>query len=120
MSYFIKPSVYLKFLLPAMTDSEPHSGHMNILSGLLKNVQAAELSTHVESIISFFVKPEICEIHDPLFKKYLLEAIEFMLATCKSECKEFSYEFFKIYVTVQTKTLDEFDNHCNYNYYDDK
>jgi hypothetical protein len=112
MSYFISPSVYLKLLLPAISDSEPHSGHMNILSGLLKNVQSAELSIHVESIITILVKPEICEIHDPLFKKYLLQVIEYILVACKSECQKFSYDIFKIYITVQTTTMDEFDNHC--------
>lgn len=112
MSYFIAPSIYLKFLLPAISDTEPHSGHMNILSGLLKNVIPAELSTHVKSIITLFVKPEICEIHDPLFKKYFLQVIEYLLIACKSECQLFSYELFKIYITVQSTTLDQFDNHC--------
>lgn len=117
MSYFISPSIYLKLLLPALSDSEPHSGHMNILSGLLKNVQSTELSTLVGSIITLFVKPEICEIHDHLFKKYLLQVIEYMLVACKSECQQFSYELFKIYITVQTTTMDEFDNHCKCYYY---
>lgn len=113
MSYFISPSIYLKFLLPAISDGEPHSGHMNILSGLLKNVIPDELSSvHVESIITLFVKPEICEIYDPLFKKYLLQVIECILVACKSECQKFSYELFNIYITVQATTLDKFDDHC--------
>lgn len=70
-------------MLPAMRDAEPHSGHMNILSGLLKNVKPAELSIHVESIITLFVKPEICEVYDPLFKTYLLQVIENVLGACK-------------------------------------
>lgn len=114
MSYFVAPSIYLKFLLPAINDTEPHSGHMNILSGLLKNVIPAELSTHIESIINLFVKPEICEIYDPLFKKYLLQAIEYLLVACKLECQQFSYDIFKIYITVQSSTLDQFDSHCKF------
>lgn len=113
MSYFISPSVYLKFLLPAISDTEPHVGHMDILAGLLKNVKSAELSSHVASIITLLVKPEICEIYDPVFKKYLLQAIEYTLIACKSECQEFSYELFKLYITVQSTILDEFFyDHC--------
>jgi len=112
MSYFISPSVYLKFLLPALSETEPHLGHMNVLAGLLKNVTQAELSTHVGSISTLLAKPEICEVYDPKFKKYLLQVIEYMLSACKSECQEFSYELFKIYITVQSTTLDQFDNHC--------
>lgn len=114
MSYFLSPDVYLKFLLPAMQDSEPHSGHMNILSGLLKNAKPDELSEHVESIITLLVTPEICEVYDPLFKIYLLHVIEYILIICKSKCQEFSYELFKIYITVQTTTLDKFDDHCKW------
>lgn len=98
-----------------MHDVEPHSGHMNILSGLLKNVKPAELSTHVESIITLFVKPEICEVYDSLFKTYLLQVIENVLGACRSECQEFSYELFKIYITVQSTTLNQFDDHCKLN-----
>lgn len=115
MSYFVSPSVFLKFLLPAMSDTEPHAGHMDILSGLLKNVKSDELSSHVGSIITLLAKPEICEIYDPLFKKYLLQVIEHTLIACKSECQEFSYELFKIYITTQSTVLDEFfDDHCKY------
>lgn len=114
MSYFISPSIYLKFLLPELSNTEPHLGHMDVLSGLLKNVIPTELSTHIGSIITLLVKPEICEIYDPLFKRYLLQVIENMLIACKSECQEFSYELFKIYITVQSSTLDQFDNHCKY------
>ncbi|KAE9539721.1 hypothetical protein AGLY_004973 [Aphis glycines] len=110
MSYFISPSTYLKFLLPTMSDIEPHVGHLIILSGLLKNVKSFELSTHVKSIITFLEKPEICEVYDPLFKKYLLQVIEYVLVACESECQEFSYELFKIYITVQSTTLDQFDD----------
>ncbi|VVC44258.1 Armadillo-type fold,Armadillo-like helical [Cinara cedri] len=110
MSYFISPDTYLKFLLPAMSDTEPHLGHMNVLSGLLKNVKPDELSTHVQSIITLFVKPEICEVYDPLFKKYLLQVIEYMLIACKLECQEFSYELFKIYITVKSTMLDQFED----------
>lgn len=100
--------------MPAITDNEPHSGHMAILAGLLKNVIPAELSTHVGSIINLFVKPEICELYDPLFKKYLLQVIEYMIIACKIKCQEFHYELFKIYITIQAKTFDQFDNHCKY------
>jgi len=117
MSYFISPSIYLKFLIPAMSDSEPHAGHMIILSGLLKNVKSVELSTHVKSIITFLEKPEICEVYDPLFKKYLLQAIEYVLVACESECQELSYELFKIYITVQSTSLDSFDNNCKCYFY---
>lgn len=120
MSYFISPNIYLKFLVPAISDGEPHSGHMNILSGLLKNVTPTELSIHVESIISLLVKPEICEVYDPLFKKYLLQVIEYILVACKSECKEFCYELFKIYITIQTTTLDQFDDHSKCYFYKGK
>lgn len=112
MSYFISPDTYLKFLLPVLSDTEPHSGHINVLSGLLKNVKSDELSTHIQSIITLFVKPEICEVYDPLFKKYLLQVIEYILIACKLECQQFSYELFKIYITVQSTTLDQFDKHC--------
>lgn len=112
MSFFISPSIYLKFLLPEISESEPHLGHLIILSGLLKNVTQAELSSHMESIVNVLVKPEICEIHDTLFKKYLLQVIEYMLIVSKSVCQEFSYIFFKIYITVQSTTSDSFDNHC--------
>lgn len=117
MSYFISPSIYLKFLIPAMSDTEPHAGHMIILSGLLKNVNSVELSTHVKSIITFLEKPEICEVYDPLFKKYLLQVIEYVLVACESECQELSYELFKIYITVQSTTLDSFDNNCKCYFY---
>lgn len=112
MSFFISPSIYLKFLLPALSENEPHSGHMNVLAGLLKNATKAELSTHVGSISTLLAKPEISEVYDPVFKKYLLQVIEYMLFTCKSECQEFSYELFKVYITVQSTTLDQFNNHC--------
>jgi len=118
MSYFISPSIYLKFLLPELSDTEPHLGHMDILSGLLKNVIPAELSIHVGTIITLFVKPEICEMYDPLFKKYLLRVIEYMIIACKLECQQFSYELFKIYITVQSTTLDQFDNHCKYYFHE--
>lgn len=114
MGYFISPDIYLKFLLTAMSDAEPHSGQMNILSGLMKNVTSVALNDHVESIITLLVTPEICETYDPLFKKYLLQVIEYMLIACKSKCQEFSYELFKIYITVQTTTLNKFDDHCEY------
>jgi len=112
MSYFISPSIYLKFLLPALSDTEPDLGLINILAGLLKNVTQAELSTHVGSLSTLLAKPQICEVRDPVFKKYLLQVIEYMLLACKSECQEFSYELFKVYITVQSITLDQFDNHC--------
>jgi len=114
MSYFISPNIYLKFLLPAICETEPHSGHLNILAGLLKNVIPAQLSSHVGSIITILVKSEICEVHDPLFKRYLLQVIEYILVACKLECQEFSYELFKIYITIQSTTLDQIENHCKY------
>lgn len=112
MSYFISPSIYLKFLLPVISETEPHSGHINILAGLLKNVKQTELSTHVGSICTLLAKPEICEIYDALFKTYLLQVVEYMLRACKPECQEYSYELFKVYITVQSTTLEQFDSHC--------
>lgn len=104
-------------MLPAISDNEPHSGHMEILAGLLKNVKPAELSTHIESIINLLVKPEICEVYDPLFKKYLLQVVEYLLIACKVECQEFHYEIFKIYITIQSTTLDHIEDHCTYYFY---
>lgn len=112
MSYFVSPSLYLHFLLPTLVCTEPHSGFMYILAGLLKNVTQAELFTHVGSISTQLAKPRICEVYDPVFQEYLLEVIEYMLVACKSECQEISYELFKVFITVQSTTLDEFDNHC--------
>lgn len=100
-----------------MSDTEPHVGHLIILSGLLKNVKPEELSTHVELIITFLEKPEICEVYDPLFKQFLLQIIEYVLFACKSECQELSYKLFKIYITVQSTTLDQFDDSCKYYFY---
>ncbi|CAI6366006.1 unnamed protein product [Macrosiphum euphorbiae] len=109
MSYFISPSINLKFLIPTMSDTKPHVGHMIILSGLLKNVKSIELSTHMKSIITLLEKPEICEVCDSLFENYLLQVIQVIghvFDACESECQELSYELFKIFITVQRTTLD--------------
>ncbi|XP_050431028.1 dynein axonemal assembly factor 5 [Adelges cooleyi] len=112
MSYFVSPDVYLKFILPLLTESDTHTGHMVILAGLLKNSLPNDLAKHIENLATTLVLPEICEIHDPLFKTYLLQVIEYMLSICKLECQKHFYELFKIYITVQSSTLENFEDHC--------
>ncbi|XP_050523556.1 dynein axonemal assembly factor 5 isoform X2 [Daktulosphaira vitifoliae] len=111
ISYFVSPDVFLKFLLPLMNDNS-HTGHMIVLAGLIRHNLPEQLSKHVEPLVKFLVLPEICENHDPLFKKYLLQVIEYIINICNEECKKYAYELFKIYITTQASALDDFENHC--------